>query len=151
MNSLDFLTPREVIEDCIRLAAIPSLAVAVIGVVAWGVLAFMGKSTDEEPAYALLMPFVFSALYGNVVVYNTRWKHGVRVLKGRWWYTLTALAIAWTAGSALLAFATNALLIHFGILDRALPSVQGMAQVLAGAIGVSVAMSLLPAKEQLVT
>lgn len=97
------------------------------------------------------MPFVFSALYGNVVVYNVRWKHGVRVLRGRWWYRLTGLAIAWTLASASLGLAMNALLIHFQVLDRGFPSVLEMAEVLGVAAAVALGMSLLPAKEQLIT
>ena len=148
MNSLDFLTPREVISDCIRLAAIPSLGVALVGGIAWAVMAYLGQSTDEEPGYALLMPFVFSAVYGNAVIYNVRWKHGVRVMRGHWWYRLTGLALAWTASWAALGIAMNAALIHFGVLDRDWPSVQGMALCLLAATGLSVVMSLLPAKEQ---
>jgi hypothetical protein len=151
IHSLDFLTPHEVIHDCVRLAAIPSLAAGVVGGITWLVMTLMGESAESEVAYALLMPFWFSGLYGNVVIYNVRWKHGVRVLRGHWWYRLTGLAIAWTLGMAVLGQLVNAALIYWGALDRDMPSATDAALFLLGSTAVAAFFALLPAKEQLVT
>lgn len=151
MNSLDFLTPREVIVDCVRLAAIPSLVVALVGGISWALLAVFGTTTDEEPAYALLMPFAFSAIYGNVVIYNTRWKHGIRAFGHPWWFRLAGLAIAWTVVNAILGLFVNFVLVYYGIVDRDAPSLLAVMQIVGLAVAFSFACSLIPAKDQYVT
>lgn len=147
MNSLDFLTPREVIEDCVRQAALPSLGAAMVGCVAWGVLAVLGKDDAEEPIFALVVPFLLSAIYGNMVIYNVRWKHGVRVMRGHWWSRLTVLSIAWSVAFTALGLATELALSAAGIVGRQRSLAEALEFLLIVA-AFSFAFSLLPAKHQ---
>jgi len=145
MNSLDFLTPREVFKDCIRLSAIPSLAAVVVGCAAWVLLAAFGQSGAEEPRFALVVPFILSAIYGNVVIYNTRWKHQVKVFGGRWWFLLTGLAIAWSAGFVVLGTLVEFTLGEFGVIEKP-RSLWEAGQFVLSAVAFALLFSLLPAK-----
>jgi hypothetical protein len=149
MRSLDFLTPRDVTDECIRFALLPGIAVAVVGCIAWALHAVFGSGGPEEPRAALLFPLALSAIYGNVAIYNVRYRHGIKVFGGRWWLVASGLAMVWTVGLVVLATLLELLLSKIGVLPEARSAYDALQGILA-AVGFSAFFSLLPAKGNLV-
>lgn len=146
MHSLDFLTPSEVIEDCVHNVALPAMIFMVIGLALWTLFAVFAEPSPDNLFMATGFPFWMAAIYGNAAIYNVRARHGIRMFIGKWWLITTTIAITWSLTFAGLGLLVEAIFQVTGLLDRGL-TVTHAFDVLMFAAGFALAVSLIPAKQ----
>jgi hypothetical protein len=148
MRSIDFLDMREVLQECLLYALAAFVATLAVGGLAWVSLRYFGRTADSEASYALVGPFFLAAIYGNIGLYNIRWKHGIRPLRSAWWWRIAGTSILWTVGFTAMALAVGYALGVANLVPRQPHQWQESLAFVGGAACFAVVVSLLPANEQ---